>query len=174
MAGRGSVRYGVAGEAWQGWLGLGEAGEEKESHMSVELVKQILMDLHEEGDLTPEHVVEVARAPEHPLHSRFEWDDSLAAEVHRRSQAAALIRSVRVVYKEDFDGIEKTTRAFVSVRPPDAARPRYEPVEQVLADPLTRQMLLRDARREWMAFKRKYEALREFASIIAGTDSEAG
>lgn len=143
--------------------------------MSNDIVKQVLTALHEDGNgLTPERVVEVARDPEHALHDRFEWNDGVAAEAHRRTQAANLIRSVRVVYAEAPDGTEKTARAFVSIQPPDAKRPAYEPVEEVLADPLKRKMLLRECRRDWMSFKRRYEHLEEFAVIVAGTEAEAG
>lgn len=141
--------------------------------MRNEEVRKILLDLHRTGDLTPERVVDVARDQSHPLHSQFEWDDEAAGEAYRRSQASDLIRSVRIRYAEDTDGKDKTVRGFVSVRPADAPHRIYRPVDEVMADPLQRQMLLRDARREFKAFEKKYGHLSEYAEIIAGEDAAA-
>jgi hypothetical protein len=46
------------------------------------------------GRITPAYVVDEARPPSHPLHHRFEWDDRIAGEAHRRRQAQELIQSV--------------------------------------------------------------------------------
>ena len=48
------------------------------------------------GKLDPETVVDVARDPDHPLHSHFEWDDSKAAHQYRLGQARALIAGQRM------------------------------------------------------------------------------
>jgi hypothetical protein len=40
-------------------------------------------DRHGRQVLLPSDVVRVARAPDHPLHSRFEWDDTKAAHKWR-------------------------------------------------------------------------------------------
>lgn len=48
------------------------------------------------GAITPDMVVEAARDPASPLHECFEWDDAAAAQAHRRDQARALLRSIRV------------------------------------------------------------------------------
>lgn len=59
---------------------------------------QALADAHDQR-LTPDIVVESARNPESPLHARFEWDDTKAADEHRRAQARMLIRSIKVEYR---------------------------------------------------------------------------
>lgn len=51
----------------------------------------------EAGGLTADRVLMDAKRPNSPLHSEFEWDDSIAADQFRVEQARALIRSVRVV-----------------------------------------------------------------------------
>lgn len=138
-------------------------------------MKGYLQGLHESGGLTAERVVDLARPADHPLHVRFEWDDSIAAEMYRREQARELIRSVKIKYAEDAEGRDKEVRAFVSTRDPKSPEvTAYRPTEEVLADPIAQKMLLRDCRREWMAFRRKYDHLQEFAQIIAGTDQATG
>jgi hypothetical protein len=44
--------------------------------------------------VTDEEVVDDARREDSPLHPCFEWDDSKAADIHRRGQARNLINSV--------------------------------------------------------------------------------
>ena len=56
---------------------------------------------NENGLLTPVAVLDAARDENNPLHPAFEWDDSKAAEIYRRSQAQDLIYSVEIV-REDF------------------------------------------------------------------------
>jgi hypothetical protein len=48
------------------------------------------------GRLSPEDVVNAARNRRHPLHDDFEWDDAEAANRFRITQAALIIRSVRI------------------------------------------------------------------------------
>lgn len=73
-----------------------------------------------DGVLTPAAVVDAARDESHPLHDRFEWDDSKAAEAHRLNQARVLIRSVRVVVTLN----ERSVQTIQYVRHPD--RPKHE------------------------------------------------
>ena len=46
-------------------------------------------------------VVDDARDPESPLHKHFEWDDEIAASAYRIDKARAIIRSVKVVVKNE-------------------------------------------------------------------------
>ena len=81
--------------------------------------------IHDEfGTLTPELVVDVARDPEHPLHSRFEWDDSIAAEKWRLEQAGQLLR---VTFRPD-PGKPTDLRAFAVRAGEDTPRSEYIPM----------------------------------------------
>jgi hypothetical protein len=85
--------------------------------MTNEEKRQALLELEDEhGRLTPELVVKAAAAPDHPLHSEFEWNDSVAAQRFRLAQARTLIRSVRYVETVT----EYQTPAPSYVRDPDA------------------------------------------------------
>ncbi|MBM4179857.1 MAG: hypothetical protein FJ211_11105 [Ignavibacteria bacterium] len=48
------------------------------------------------GELTAPLVVDEARPDDAALHPAFEWDDEIAAELHRQHQARTLIRSVQI------------------------------------------------------------------------------
>jgi hypothetical protein len=119
------------------------------------------------GGLTPALVVDEARPETHPLHERFEWDDSVAGEAYRRDQARRLIRSVRVVYREaDEQEGARTVRAYHAVR--DETGNVYRPTDEVVASEFLTQLLLRDMEREWLQLKRRWSRFAEFAEMVKG------
>ena len=122
-----------------------------------------LTAIHDEfGELNAELVVKVATNPDHPLHSRFEWDDAIAGHKYRLSQASELLR---VTYRPD-PKKANDLRAFVAVRGENTPRAEYVPTEKAMSDPLQRQIVLRTMQREWQAFKARYEQMAEFADVI--------
>lgn len=125
-----------------------------------------LAAIHQQrGYLTPALVVDEARPADHPLHDRFEWDNSIAGEAYRQGQAHELIRSVRVTYKlADENNEKKTTRSWQSVRTERGYV--YEPVEKVVEDPLLRRIVLAEMERDWQALKRRYQNFAEFAAMV--------
>lgn len=133
--------------------------------MNLRDALQGIYDTH--GKLTPALVVDEARPEDHPLHDRFEWDDSIAGENWRRHQAHDLIRSVKVVRKKSGkQGDHLSVRAFHAVRKEDGYN--YEPVEQVIADPFTTKLLLKDMEREWRQLKKRYDQFSEFWEMVRG------
>ena len=116
------------------------------------------------GTLTPANVLDAARAADHPLHSRFEWDDTIAAERYRESQAGELIRKVKLTYA-DSTGTRQDVRAFLIVRGDDP-KSEYIPTEEAMVDPFASKLLLQEFEREWKAFRTRYEHLAEFAATI--------
>lgn len=69
---------------------------------------------HAPGQVDPSAVVKAAANPKHPLHGRFEWDDSIAGHQHRLQQARKLIASVYVEVTIN----ETTLRPVYYVRDP--------------------------------------------------------
>lgn len=126
----------------------------------------------ERGRLTPDIVVDVARDPGHPLHNRFEWEDSVAAESWRRAQAHELIRLAKVVYREATETERaRHVRAFHAVRTEQGHV--YEPAEKVAGDPFQSRLLMADMEREWKALRRRYEEFEEFWKLVRGDTGEA-
>lgn len=121
----------------------------------------------ERGELTPALVVDMARDDRHPLHARFEWNNTLAAEGYRRQQAHALIKSVRVAYTSTRTGESRTVRAFHAVKKPETNKYTYEPTAVVLQDPMIGRLVLAEMRRDWEAFKRRYEEFEAFWAMVA-------
>lgn len=120
------------------------------------------------GKLTPAVVVDAARPIKHPLHSRFEWDDTVAAEKWRQEQAGGLIRSYRITYAESADG-PKTVRGYIAVRGGEGSSDsEYMRTEDVMADPFLRKLALSELKRDVSALKSKYAHLEEFAAVLLG------
>lgn len=134
-------------------------------------LREILQGIHDRHrELTGRVVVDEAADPAHPLHSRFEWDNDVAGDSYRVLQAETMIRSVKIRYVEEPE--PRSVRAFVPIRT-ESGSTSYEPTEQVLADPVARELLLRQMRRDFVAFRRRYEHLAEFVELLAKQDSGA-
>lgn len=138
--------------------------------MSTDLRGQLQRIYDRRGRLTPELVVEEARPADSPLHSHFEWDDSVAGEAWRRHQAHEMIRTQRVVRQDaEKPQSERTARAFHAI-PAKGGAPNsyvYEPVEVVAADPKLTAIVLRDMEREWKQLYRRYSQFQEFIDMVS-------
>lgn len=131
---------------------------------------QSIYDQH--GVLTARIVRDEARPTDHPLHGQvFDLPPDQASEQYYLDNAAKLIRSVRIRYADSDDG-PRDVRAFVSVREPERVHASYEPVELVVADELSRRILLRQMEHDWKMFKRRWEWMSEFADIVNGSGGE--
>lgn len=133
--------------------------------MIADLYAELMKVREEYGELVDQNVVDAARPPEHPLHSRFEWDNEIAGEEYRRGQARVLIRSVRHVYKPaDENGPARSVRAFHSV--PSNKGYAFDPADEIAEDPFRRKLLLESMEREWKAMYRRYREFEEFLALV--------
>jgi hypothetical protein len=116
------------------------------------------------GELRARDVVDAARENSSPLHTQFEWDDSLAAERYRIAQARALIRvTVEYAGKPPIK-----TRVFVSLTS-DRRRDGvgYRLTTDVMNSADQQRQLLRDALEEMQRFQIKFRQLRQLADVFA-------
>lgn len=111
-----------------------------------------------DGALYPERIVEVAQDPENPLHSRFEWDDSVAGQRYRLDQARSLVRHVRVVYETAED-------KQIRVRAWQYQDGAYRSTRTVMTKRDSAHELMEAALNELEGFARKYAALEELAGL---------
>lgn len=116
------------------------------------------------GRLDDEAIVETAADPDHPLHSRFDWDDSVAGHKWRLEQAGKLLRAVHLPPEP---GRPEDLRAFMRVQGEGTRKGDYVPTQEAMADEFTRKLVLRDMEREWRLLKRRYEHMKEFAAMVA-------
>lgn len=117
------------------------------------------------GILQPVVVVDAARSRKSVLHSRFEWNDTKAAEEYRLYQARQLIRiTVQVIG----DGDDETPdRVWVSLRQDRTTKDGgYRSLIDVLSDADLRRQLLDEAMQEMAYFEQKYRRLKELSGVI--------
>lgn len=155
----------------------------KTHHMSTETKKpktaNILRDIAEKnnGQITPEIVLEEAKPKSSPLHGLFCWDDTKAAEEYRLIQAASLIRRIKVSIPTGDETTIKV-RAFINVCPQhedeetleEQARGVYVSFQNATAVESYRDQMIANCKRDVEAFRRKYSILQEAARIIQAMD----
>jgi 1,4-alpha-glucan branching enzyme len=122
-------------------------------------------------ELTPEDVLDDAKNGNSPLHSFFEWNDGEAAHQHRLAQARGLIRTIVAVYVSD-DKPAVRQRAYVNIK--KAGEPRhYRELSHAMSQKDTRDIILRQAWREFCMWRQKYAGLKEFSLVFAEADKIA-
>jgi len=141
--------------------------------VSAQVAGETCAQLESEGRLTPHDLVEVSRPEDAPTHKAFEWNDAVAAERYRETQASYIIRSI-VVKPET---TTQPVRKFVSINRPiseemDENEPKqtYRAIETVVSDKSLRKQMLANAFAELAAFRRKYVTLSELADVFAAID----
>lgn len=118
----------------------------------------------QQGCITPKIVLESARSENSVIHECFEWNDGVAAEKYRESQAGLLIRNLTVKIITPEKEQSEPVRAYVNIRQTDASE--FISVRNVLKDEdLTRKML-EQAKAELNAFAKKYSALQELSRLF--------
>jgi len=120
------------------------------------------------GRLDAADVVDESRPITAPLHDCFEWNDAIAAEEYRKSQASHIIRSITVV-PETVNGKQdaRITRAFVNVQQ------TFRPIDVVMNDENMRRELMEKALRDLDAFQKKYASLEALQPVFDATRTVA-
>lgn len=119
------------------------------------------------GELTPQDILDDAKNGNSPLHSFFEWDDSAAAQQHRLAQARGLIRSVVAIYiRPDQPAVRQ--KAYVHIAQGDTSH--YREVGHAMSVKSTRDIVLKTAWRELVAWRQRYKDLQEFSELFEAAD----
>lgn len=117
------------------------------------------------GRLSPKDVVNAARPIKSPIHDRFEWDNTKAAEQYRLEQAKHLIRVTIELMPTPKRG-EVKVRTLCSLSSDRGSGKSYRVTEDVMSDEELRKIMLRDALDELQSFERKYACLTELAAVF--------
>lgn len=143
-------------------------------------------------EITPFGVVEASKAPEAPLHGFFEWNDKIAASLHREEEARRLIKRLVVVrvdpetedelppapafepIREMGIEIEEPYDSYAPTTGQRAQRPRGRPravaTEAPPPPPQHGEQLARQALWSLVALRKRYQALPQFAEVFAAID----
>lgn len=138
-----------------------------DAHKEFEVIRKA-----NHGQLEADTVVKAAKAKRNPLHPEFEWDDKAAANEHRKERARLLLRSIMVVNMRQS---QQPHRVYEVVDLPateeQPARRYYGTMEDVMADPDTRQALLDRALGELQSFQRRFIQLQELAVVMGAINA---
>jgi hypothetical protein len=123
----------------------------------------------ERGKLDPSDVVEASLDKKSVLHRIIPQGDKEAARLGREMVASSLLRSIRL-RTETVGGKTIDTRAFVSVRDPDAKTRTYQGIEEALATEEGRLYQLRAAWLQLKSWRHRYAELTELADVFSAID----
>ena len=118
----------------------------------------------QQGHITPKIVLESARSEKSVIHSCFEWNDGVAAEKYRETQAGSLIRNLTVKMVETGEKQTEPVRAYVSIKQSDSSE--FISLRNVLKDDELTQKMLEQAKNELNAFAKKYSTLQELSKVF--------
>lgn len=126
--------------------------------VSAQVAGEVCEELEERGELNAENLVDVSRPEDAPLHDEFEWNDDIAAEMYRRTQAGAIIRHLAVKTET-----KAPVRAFFNI---EVRNKEFEHIQTIVRNEDKYATLLNQALRELEAFQRKFQMLSELQEIF--------
>lgn len=115
---------------------------------------------------SPERIVDAARNEKSPIHEAFVWDDSLAAELHRRQQARWLCQSLVRVETSDSPRPPPTLVSVVTVGDDGEKHRAYQFTDRAMSNPEWRSFVLSEARRGLETWRDRYASLEGVGGII--------
>lgn len=121
------------------------------------------------GEVTKSAIVDAARNKNNVMHDLFEWDDAIAGEKYRLSQAGTIMAAL-IVEKEQ--NMNYGGRAYVNIERSEeiGTKGRYVNYESAMSDDEMRSVILRNALKELVSFKEKYKELKELEKVFAAID----
>lgn len=116
--------------------------------------------------ITPEEVLERARSDKgSELHKCFEWNDGIAAEKYRLSQARQIIQLL-IVKPDKGKENEPKIRVFQITTETN----NYQPIRLFIEQPDEYKALLQRAKDELQALKNRYKTLSELEKVFEAID----
>lgn len=141
------------------------------SHDTITEITKLVIDLtHRDGVCTPDAYHDIVADPDHPLHHRYEWDDTIAGREYRKHQIRRDIVRPKII------AADTETPHFVSVtvtRADNTTRRGY--IEQLVAaqtDELWQQVIhetstqLRSLRNRLAGFRNTEKAIRHLDAAL--------
>ena len=130
----------------------------------AQLLGQVLESLG--TDFQPVDIVNAARPKRSPIHSLFEWDNTVAAEKYRVFQARNHTNRLEIVITSDGD--EQKTKAFHSIvitESDDTTKRAYSQMATIMDNKDLRKQVVANALSELNRWKSKYA---EYKQIFSG------
>ena len=116
-------------------------------------------------EATPQQIVDAARDEGTELHRCFEWNDSVAAEKYRLTQARTIVCNL-VIKRPESEEEQPKVRYFYKTESGSG----YKPSTFIFKQDDEYQALLKRAWEELRIFKAKYSTLKELEEILSLID----
>ena len=117
-----------------------------------------------DGELTKEAFLEESRPEDSPTHGLFEWDNTVAAEKYRLTQARICIQDIVVTVIRHAE--PRKIHAFVNTTVGKANKASYSNIQIAMEDEDKRKAVLQNAFAELKAFEQKYSEYNELAGVF--------
>ena len=152
--------------------------------VDAETVGKTLEEIEDSyGEVTPALLLDASKADDSPTHNLFTWDDAVAAEKYRLSEAGRVIRDLHIEYVsesheptdkqiaiEGREPIKYVGRAYVNVIPVEdnslSTAGRFVNIGTAMSDSEMRKNVLLNAQRELRIFTQKYKKYEELSAVI--------
>ena len=123
------------------------------------------------GELRAQDILEYARNnTQSPIHDMFEWDDKIAAEEHRLTQAKTIIRAVYI--EEEINEKPTIIRAYISKQDVGEKEPgTFITIQAAMEDPIRRGRIIESALLDLKRFTAKYEKYDAFSQCIIAVNT---
>lgn len=126
--------------------------------VSAQIAGEVCAELEERGELNTQNLVDVSRPEDAPLHDEFEWNDDVAAELYRKTQAGNIIRHLSINTET-----KAPVRAFFNL---EVRSNQFESIQTIIKEEDKYAKLLKQALNELEAFQRKYQMLSDLQEIF--------
>lgn len=119
-------------------------------------------EILEIGDnVSPKDVLEKAKQEDTELHKCFEWDDGIAAEKYRLSQAGGILRTLVIKREETESCMKPEIRRFYKTKGNEG----YKPSEIVFRKQDEYEALVQRCRTELLYVKSKFSNVSEYQEV---------
>lgn len=127
------------------------------------------------GEVTNQNFLDESRAEDSETHSLFEWDDAIAGERWRLSQARTILSCVHIVVRRESTDKEQaigTVRAYVNKEMDDGRPGGYVSFHKAFEKTSDYQeIVIRNATRELKEFANRNRKYEEFSGVIREIDA---
>jgi hypothetical protein len=134
-------------------------------HADPQRIGEALEQIGKLGEIKPQAIVDAARK-DPVLHPHFEWDDGVAGELHRRSQARSLVSSLRVE-RIAANGQTVAAPAFISL--PGLEKDSglsYQPLDVVESSATLQRQMLTQALGDLRSWTHRYTILASVCNML--------
>ena len=129
-----------------------------------------LLNIKNKHGLTAHNIVKIAKNRKSPLHSLFEWNDTVAAEQHRLWQARVLVNEVKVVVDDVEYSAFENVNVFSDDDGLDGSEREYKELSEIMSSKDLRRQVLQSALQTLNYWKQKYAEYNEFEPVVEAID----